>query len=145
MFAVSSNDITAIIVALAALATAIGTSFVNIMAARDVKRKVEENTEITLEVKEKTAVIATEVNSAASKSKGIIESLEIQNGMLRDMVSKLETAAALVAQAQAAAGRATPLGETPETDKTLEGIEENTEATAKNIAKTDIKVSEALK
>lgn len=162
-FAVSVNDLTAIIIASAALVTAIGTAWVNVMSTREVKRatsevkaEVEKNTKITEEVKTETEVISGHVNSAASEAKALNASQAIQLEMMRATIAKMETAAQLVAQAAAArqpvlvsapepAPLAPKVGEESTTIKKLEAIEKHTEATADNTARTDERVDEAIK
>lgn len=153
-FAVSAQDFTAIIIASAALVTAIGTAWVNVMSTREVrvgqrglKDEVEKNTKITEEVKGKTLVIEGHVNSAASKAAALIASQEIQLAMMKETITKMETAAQLVAQAAAAARPMQPVpqavtlapkvGEEATTIRKLEAIEKNTELTAENTARTE--------
>lgn len=152
----SDTVLIALIAGIPIAITAFGTLLVswnNLRESRKNGERVEANTKLTAEVKEKTEVISGHVNSAASEAKALNESQAIQLDMMRATIAKMETAAQLVAQAAAQAAAtvrqpvmmpapqvvtpAPKVGEEATTIRKLEAIEKHTEATAENTARTE--------
>lgn len=149
---ITPSDVTATLVALAALVAALGTAISNIITARSITRKVEAVSVAVAEVDKETKVITGHVNSAASKAAEKIDALQAEVKRMREEITEKKQEAALVAQSVAAARIHQPVP-TPASvpgidtkitvDKTqdhLEKIEVNTKAIEQNTASTEAKV-----
>jgi hypothetical protein len=94
-------DITAMMVAVTALITALGIAVVNIIAARATLKKVSLVAESVEAVHVQGKVIEGHVNSAAAAAAAKIDGLEKEIALLRGIVSGQKETAALLAQAEA--------------------------------------------
>lgn len=118
--------------ALALVIAAIGTAIVNIMTARTVRKKVEENNVLTTETLVEAKEIKHHVNSAATKAQAQIELLLQKVAMLEASASvNKEIASNLAIHAEIDKKVPTPVPEKP----VLEKIEENTSQTVQELKK----------
>lgn len=126
--------------ALALVIAAIGTAIVNIMTARTVRKKVEENNVLTTETLVEAREIKHHVNSAASASAAQIEALTKEVAMLKEMAAeKKEIASNLAIQTKLdskpsmeSVGIKTIVNKQ---EKLLTDIEKNTDETVKELKK----------
>jgi hypothetical protein len=94
----TGTELTAMIVAVGALITAIGTVWVNIITARSVAEKVTHSIDKIDEISAKSDVIAGHVNSAATGQTVKIEALQSEVTRLTANLADQKQAAALLAQ-----------------------------------------------